>query len=125
MATTKALLIPFDDTLPVEVIDLDNTDYRNITKIVAPDSGLFTRLGAETFDLFGDDEGLFHPEAHLRINARAMQLYADSVGAKLEDFGSPLVGDWLAVGLPNARGNNTDVPQAVIDFTFTWTRKDQ
>lgn len=120
MTITKAILVPFDDEKPVELIDLDNSDYLNITKIVAPDSGIFTRLGSMTFDMYGDDEGLLRNDAGERINARAMQIFAHDTGSTLRDYTSPLVGDWLLTGHPDIEGENTSVNESLLHFPFTW-----
>lgn len=126
--TIKAVLIPFDEDKPVEVIDFDNSSYENYYPLVAPDSRCFTVLGASGYDMFGDDEGLLRADAGDRINARAMELYAAGagVGVTIQDFHSPLVGDWLVVGSeegPMDQEKVTDVPQEVIDFTYSWTTK--
>lgn len=121
MATAKkAVLIPFDESKPVEVIDLA-PGLDAIYEHVAPDSRCFTGLGGSDFYLMGDDEGLFHEDAGNRINARVMQLYAEDNGVGIRQFHSPLVGDWLVVGPADEEGETTDVPQRVIDFTYSWT----
>jgi hypothetical protein len=121
MATAKkAVLIPFDESKPVEVIDLA-AGLDAIYDRVAPDSRCFTGLGGSDFYLMGDDEGLFHQDAANRVNARVMQLYAEDNGGGISDFRSPLVGDWLVVGPADEEGETTDVPQRVIDFEYSWT----
>lgn len=117
----KALLLPFDGGQPVRVIEVRDGNLEDIYDRIAPDSRLFTCLNGKDFSLYGDDEGLFHAEAHLRINARAMQLYADSEGVGIEAFTSPLVGDFLVFGLPDREGNTTDVPQRAVEFDYSWT----
>lgn len=125
MATAiKAVLIPFDEDKPVEVVTLA-PGLDAIYAYVAPESRMFEVVRGDTFDLLGDEEGgpLMRSDAHERINARAMQVFADDHGMGVKDFNSPLCGDFLAVGRPNGRGNHTDVPQRVIDFTYSWTTK--
>ena len=118
----KALLLPFDDGQPVRVIEVRDGNLEDIYDRIAPDSRLFSCLNGKDFTLYGDDESLFHAEAHLRINARAMQLYADSEAVGIEAFHSPLVGDFLVFGLPDRQeGNTTDVPQRVVEFDYSWT----
>lgn len=119
MSKFKALLIPFDDTKPVEVVEINGRD--DIYQHVAPESRRFTVQRSKTFDLLGDEEGLFQGNPTERINARAMEIYASDWGLTLKDFLSPLVGDWLACGGADFNGNMTDVPQSVIDFQFSWT----
>lgn len=124
--TIKAVLIPFDEDKPVEVIDFDNSHYTNIYPLVAPDSQTFTVLAMGDCDAYGDDEGLLRSDAGDRINARMMELYGDATQSKIADFRSPLCGDWLVVGPeagPLDREKATDVPQRVIDFTYSWTTK--
>lgn len=121
--THKALFIPCDGDQPVEWIDLA-PGLDAIYERVAPESRMFERVAGNTFDLYGDEEGLFHPDAANRINARAMQILADDFGQKdASQFRSPLVGDFMVVGLPNGRGSSTDAPESVKDFKFTWTAK--
>lgn len=117
----KALLLPFDESQPVRVIEVRDGNLQDIYDRIAPDSRLFTCLNGKDFTLYGDDEALFHSEAHLRINAKAMQLLAESEGVSIDAFHSPLVGDFLVFGLPDEEGNNTDVPQRAVDFRFSWT----
>lgn len=123
--TIKAVLIPFDEDKPVEVIDLA-PGLDAIYERVAPDSRMFEVVRGNTFDLFGDEEGgpLMRNDAGDRINARAMQIYASDMLMGPRDYSSPLCGDFLAVGQPDDEGEQTDVPQHVIDFTgYTWTTK--
>lgn len=121
-AAKKAVLIPFDEDKPVEVIDLA-PGLDAIYERVAPDSRCFTGMSGSDFYLMGDDEGLFHEDVQNRVNARVMQLFGEDSGVGIEGFHSPLVGDWLVVGPADDEGENTDVPQRVIDFTYSWTTK--
>jgi hypothetical protein len=123
MPTNKAVLIPFDDTKPVEVVEVEQNDLDRLYDLVAPDTRLITGMRMSDAYLFGDDEGLLRNDAGDRINARVMQLFADDNKMGLHDFHSPLVGDWLVVGPSDDDGNNTDVPQRVIDFAYSWTAK--
>lgn len=116
----KVLLLPFDDEQEVRVVEVRDGNLEDIYSRIAPESRLFSCLNGKDFSLYGDDEALFHPQAHLRINARAMQLFADSAGADIEDFTSPLVGDFLVFGLSDEEGNSTEPPQRVLDFKFSW-----
>lgn len=123
MTTTrkrKALLLPFDNGQEPRVVEIAEGDLDAIYQLIAPESRLFTCLNGKDFTLYGDDEGLFHPQVHLRINARAMQLLADSEGVSIDAFHSPLVGDFLVFGLPDEEGNTTDVPQRAVDFKYSW-----
>jgi hypothetical protein len=123
MSKFRALLIPFDDDKPVEVVQIDGLD--DIYKYVAPDSRMFEVLGSDKFDLLLDEEGgpMMRNDAGDRINARAMELYADAEGVGFGDFMVPLCGDYLAAGPVDRRGEMTDVPQEVIDFPFSWRIK--
>lgn len=120
--TIKAVYIPFDESRPVEVIDLA-PGLDAIYERVAPESRMFEPVRGNTFDLLGDEEGgpLMRSDAGERINARAMQIYASDMLMGLRDYASPLCGDYLAVGMPDGRGRHTDVPQHVIDYKYTWT----
>ena len=116
----KALLLPFASDQPVRVVEIRPGNLEDIYDQVAPDSRLFTCLDGKDFSLYGDDEAFFHPEASLRVNAKAMQLLADSEGVGIDAFASPLIGDFLVFGLPDDEGRTTDVPQRAVDFNYTW-----
>lgn len=118
--THKALFIPCDGDQPVEWLDLP-VGRDAIYEKVAPRSRMFEAVRGESFDLLGDEEGMFHPDVANRINARAMQLLAHDFGqTDASGFRSALVGDFLVVGPPTARGNSSDAPEWVKDFAFTW-----
>jgi hypothetical protein len=121
MATTKAVLIPFDESKPVEVVDLRPNDLDQLYDLVAPDTRLITGMGMSDAYMFGDDEGLLRSDAGDRINARVMELFAADARMGLHDYRSPLVGDWIVTGPADDEGDNTDVPQRVIDFTYSWS----
>lgn len=127
MTTLNAVLIPCDGDKPVQSVTYDDSDYRNLTALIfdGDRTGTFTSLQATGADgtvvsLWGDDEGLLRSDAHQRINARAMQLYAHLTGATIEDFMSPLVGDWVVLGGADDDGESLAVPGWVQDFPFTW-----
>jgi hypothetical protein len=114
---TKGLLIPFDDTLPVEEVEFDGLD--DMYRLIGCDT--VDRMAAKDVTFWLDDEGLLRGDASERINARAMELYASLTGAGLQDFAVPLVGNYLIDGPAGPGGEETDVPQRVLDFRFTWT----
>lgn len=120
--TTTALLIPFDETKQPHLLELD-PGLDAIYALVAPDSRMFEVTYGVSIELWGDEEGGpgMRNDAHLRVNARAMQLFAADHKVGLEAFVSPLCGDFLAVGRIDADGNPTDVPAWVQEFVFTWS----
>lgn len=122
MRTTKALLIPFDTTEPVRLIDLQ-PGLDALYALVAPDSRMFEVVRSVTFDLLGDEEGgpLMRNDAQERINVRAMELFAFDHKVGPEAFSYPLCGDFLVTGHPDARGNRTDAPEWPASFVFSWT----
>lgn len=125
MTTTKAVLIPFDESKPVQVVDLE-AGLDAIYALVAPDSRMFEVTRGNTFDLYGDEEGgpLMRDDAKDRINARAMQIYASDMLMGIRDYGQPLCGDFLAVGMPDDEGERTDVPRHVIEYNnYTWSAR--
>lgn len=123
MTTKKALLIPFDETLPVTVVEVERDSLDAIYDLCAPESRCFTVLGGDDYSMYGDDEGLLRADAGHRVNARAMQLYAASEGAGIDDFMSPLVGDWLVFGGVDAEGETGEVTVRVLNFRFSWTAR--
>jgi len=124
MATTKALLIPFENDKPVQVLDLES-GFEHMYPLIAPDSRMIEVLRTEQFELFLDEEGgpLMRSDAGERINARAMQLYA--FAHNITDpsaFAYPFCGDFIAMGLIDAEGErNADVPEWVTEFPFSWS----
>lgn len=125
MSTLKALLIPFDDDKPVELVELEQGEQirERIYDLVAPDSRMFEVVRGKTIELWGDEEGgpMMRSDAGERVNARAMQLFASDHNVDLSAFASPLCGDFLAVGLTRPSGiSNKDVPEWLRDFEFTW-----
>lgn len=124
MTTTKAVLIPFDESKPVVAVDLAS-GVDAIYALVAPESRMFEVIRGNSFDLLGDEEGgpLMRSDAGDRINARAMQVIAADMGVDLHAFNGPMCGDFLAVGQPDHRGNHTDVPGGVLEFNYTWSTK--
>lgn len=121
MSTIKALLIPFEDTDPVKVVDLA-PGREPIYDLIAPDSRMMQFVRSAQFDLIGDEEGGpgMRNDAGERVNARAMQLLAWGEGVGIDAFASPLCGDFLAVGPVDGNGNSTNIPQRIIDFKFSW-----
>lgn len=116
---TKGLLIPFDDTLPVQEVEFNGLDdmYR------LTECSMIDRMVAKDVTFWFDDEGLLREDAGQRINARAMELYASLTGHVLKDFAVPLVGNYLLDGPCDAEGCETDIPERIKDFRYSWTTK--
>jgi hypothetical protein len=128
---TKAIVIPADKDQPVRWAEHADNDYRSMTALVFGgdrDGGTYTMSTAGTAErhvsFFYDDNGLFRLDAGEDladiINLRAMNLWADLDGVRLEDFSVPLVGDYVVVGDTDDEGYSTDAPDWVMDFEFTW-----
>lgn len=122
---SKAILIPFDTSKPVEVIDLQ-PGLDAIYERVAPDSRMFEVVRGNTFDLYGDEEGgpLMRGDADERINVRAMELFAKDWNTGPEAFARPLCGDFLVVGKMSYPSEDEEVlgdaPEWVIGHEFQW-----
>lgn len=112
----KAILIPHDNNKQVEVVDMDSSDYREITRKVAADpvNGLFScsTIGGGRCSLWYDDEGLFNQPTN--VNTRAMALWASIDRVDIRDFAVPLVGDYLVTGPADDEGYTTDVPIDIV-----------
>ncbi|QOP66839.1 hypothetical protein SEA_ODYSSEY395_90 [Arthrobacter phage Odyssey395] len=116
---TKGLLIPFDDTLPVMEVEFNGLD--DMYRLIGCDT--IDRMVAEDVTFWMDDEGLLRSDAGQRVNARAMELFASLTGHSLQDFSVPLVGNYLLDGPCDDEGNETDVPERIKDFRYTWTTR--
>ncbi|ALY10852.1 hypothetical protein WILDE_69 [Arthrobacter phage Wilde] len=116
---TKGILIPFDNDEPIREVEFNG--LQDMYQLI--DCQTVDRIGTDKLTFWCDDEGLFHPEARERMNARAMQLLAYETGNGIGDFGSPMVGNFLIDGPAGLRGEETDVPDWVKGFAFTWSTK--
>ena len=110
-----AYRIPCDEELPVERIDVEDS-YMGVTEAVFGDSTVEHGervCGVSTFGRAGvqmvyDDMGLFR--AGPRRNDRAMHTWAYLTGMRLDEFATPLVGDFIVLGMEDGTGDTADVP---------------
>lgn len=113
---TRALLIPYDENLPVEEFDYDPNRWTELAeKVTGSTTGM---LDARTFpskrtQLFYDDMGMYDQPNN--INVRAMKLWAHLSGINL-DFRQTLVGNFVVLGLSPEFGDTEDVPKEVLYF---------
>lgn len=123
---TAAIMIPWDSTLPVQLIDLpgdpSGDDWRQALRVAVfnqqPELITHGTIGYQTI-VFGaggyfDDEGLFTQPAN--VNIRVMKLYAHLAGRSLSDFRQTLNGNWVIVGVDPYEGAAVDVPNTVRDY---------
>lgn len=131
MTAIAGIFIPSDSAEPVRLVGHDNTDYKDLAALIFDgdrDGGLIECLSSEDSDgndvsLWGDEEALLKEGAHTRINARAMQLYAALEGVGINDFASPLVGNFVVLGGVDGDGNTLSAPISVARFDYTWKVK--
>lgn len=97
----KALFIPANRELDVEMIDIED-DYRAINAKI----GCHTMdvVGTNQLSFFVDDEGLLVDKP--QVNYRATDLYWVDGGYR----GQMLVGNVLVAGPPDEEGEGTDFP---------------
>jgi hypothetical protein len=114
---TNAILIPFDNDLPIREVTFDGLD--DMYKLIGCTD--VERLATQKVTFWLDGEGLLRSDAGERINARAMQLYAELCDMTLADFAVPLVGDYLLDGPCDDEGEETDVPSWVKHYPFSWS----
>lgn len=99
---TKGIYLPADELAPLEVRDFaDFMDYQSVV------GGLFdvVDLSDLSATVYVNDEGLI---IGLPVNPRATYLWWLCVPAAREV--SFLVGDAVIIGMPDAEGNDTDIP---------------
>ena len=117
MATTRALLIPWDNSQPVQDVTWDTDSNDDVNGFIfGPEGAEKGFVDVKTFrhhrlQLVFDDMGIIKQPTH--INDRAMQLYARLSGFQLADFEQPLVGNFLVIGLDPDSGETEDVPQNI------------
>ena len=116
---TRGILIPFDNDLPIREVEFNS--LQDMYRLIECDT--VDRITSPNLTFWLDDEGLFHPDRAQRLNARAMQLLCHDSNATVSDLAVALVGNYLIDGPCDAEGNETDVPDWVGDFDFTWTSK--
>lgn len=110
----KVILIPADETEPVEILEHDPRN--GYGDLIFGNSERGT-VGISTFRsvkalLAYNDEGL--ASSAPVVNVRAMILWADMAGRPLRDFAVPLVGTYVLAGV-DPEGEYADVPQGAID----------
>lgn len=98
----KAFLID-PETQTIQEVDYDDSDYRNIYKLI--DCETFTVAGINHMtsdEVFVDDEGLLRNEPFL-------------AAFQFVDGHQPLVGKGLVVGAPDEEGRNT-APTMTVEY---------
>ena len=114
-AKVMAYRIPCDEDAPIERIDVEDS-YNGVTDAVfGEDTGHHDDrvCGISTFrhagvQLVYDDNGLLR--AGPCTNVRAMHTWAYLAGMSLHEFVTPLVGDFVVLGLEGETGETADVP---------------
>lgn len=118
MTTIKALLIPYDESVPVEEFEFDDGKFTTIDDKVLGGNIKGSYLGISTFRnkntiLMYDDTGLLTQPNN--TNTRAMKLWAHLAGMNLDNFRQPLVGNYVVSGLTDW-GDSADVTSDVRYF---------
>lgn len=103
----KGLLLVVDSDAPVEERELSSLDDYQAAVGGWIESVDIPSLGVT---IYVNEEGLLR---QLPLNSRATFLWWFHVPAARQK--AMLVGDALLVGMPDSRGESTDVPQAVVD----------
>lgn len=133
MTALKVVLIPSDALLPVQEVEYDQSDYRNLTALI------FNGNRDGTFDCFSmpdadgntvtfwfDDDGLARleggEEMHNIVNLRAMELVAKLKGCGVGDL-VPLIGDYVITGGADSEGDSLAAPEWIKDHGFTWHQR--
>lgn len=128
----NVIIIPADRHKPIREAQYDSTDYTNLTALIFDGNrdGTFDVMTAEDsgdeVSFWFDDNGLArldNEEVGDVINLRAMELYGHMTGNGLQDYGVPLIGDYVITGGADEDGESMPAPAWVKDFPFTWHNK--
>lgn len=123
---TAAVMIPWDSTLPVQLIELpgdpgEDAWFQTLKVAVfnqQPDLIRHGTVGYQTLvrgiGAYLDDDGLRTQPTN--VNIRAMKLYAHLAGRQMSDYRQELAGNWVIVGIDQMEGAAIDVPAAVRDY---------
>lgn len=114
-AKVMAYRIPCDEEVPVERIHLEDS-VSGLTSAVFDGTGIEHEdrvISISTFPHAGvqmayDDNGLYR--AGPCTNQRAMRAWAHLTGRSVEDFVTPLVGNFVVFGVEPYTGETADVP---------------
>ena len=131
---SRAIVIPFDKSLPLKWVEHPEGDWKHMTAMVFDgnrEGGTYSLStvgeGEKEVSLWYDDNGLARLDSeHLPdiINLRAMELWAYCAGGlRLDDFRVPLVGTYVVTGAADKEGNSMDAPEWVAAFPFEWHTK--
>ncbi len=110
----KGLIIPAEASAPIEQRDFDRLeDYQTVVGgwIEAVD------IPALGITVYVNEEGLLR---HLPLNSRVTFLWWYDVPESGQR--AMLVGDAVVVGCPGQNGDNTDVPEAVVELLLSDAR---
>lgn len=111
----KALLIPWDDSKPVEEIELDENRLleQMAAQVCAVRNGMldFKSFPTQHTQLVYDDNGMF--DQRTNTNIRAMKLWAHLAGVPVTSFRQRLVGNFIVLGMDPFEGDTLDVTAAV------------
>lgn len=129
MPTIKVVLIPADKTKPVQEVDYDQSDYKNLTALIfdGKRDGTFQRFsldhGDDDVTFWYDDEGMFrldNEELPDIINLRAMELVSHVSGGMPIQQIEPLIGDYVITGGADDEGDSLPAPAWIKDHPFKW-----
>ena len=117
----KAVIVPANSTQPAQVVDEKLTlDYLQgvvggLIEAVCI-SQVLTDSGMKEVDctVFVNEEGKL---IGLPVNARATDLCAVAIGGWIRDI---VVGDVVVVGPPDGNGDETAVPDQIVEIVDEW-----
>lgn len=116
MSKHHVLHIPFDRSKALEVVQIDvDTELVSLVHAEHPERD---ELGFSSFrghhaQVAYDDLGLYREEREETVNIRAMLLWSDLTGRRIDDFAHPMIGNFVVLGL-GLGGETTDVPPMLV-----------
>jgi hypothetical protein len=112
MATIKGILMPVDQFAPISVVEFDQSDYTQITKLIGGTFGVTDTLRPDA-SVWYHDEGKI---LGLPVNRRA-SLFLWVHRTEFRGYDA-LMGDVLILGPADDEGNTTSVPDELVELLF-------
>jgi hypothetical protein len=112
MTTIQGILIPADGLREIELVDIDQDDYKSIQQHVGGPFEMTELLRPEA-SLWSNEEGKIHD---LELNRRAtLMLWVHRTEFREADY---IVGDVLVLGPADKAGRTMGAPEELVNLLF-------